>query len=234
MTFMNQIIPINLGIVYAYLVKGKDRSVLVDCGFPGQENSIMRALAKNGVKKHDVSVIVVTHGDIDHYGSSGRLRELLGAPVLVHEADSGILRTGVNRKIHPTTPVGKMMKTMALFLTALTKNRYRPFEPDVIMRGEEFNLDKYGVDGYLLHTPGETAGSISMVLPGKQIIAGDLIGGIFPHSSVPAYAPFKDDLAGVKNSLKRVLGLGPLRIYTGHSRPIDVKKHLQRLRDLSN
>src|SRR5436190_17930026 len=180
---MTEIIPINLGIVYAYLVKGKSRSILVDCGFPGQQGAIMRALAKNNVRKGDVSLIIVTHGDIDHYGSSGRLRDLLAVPVLVHEADSKILRTGVNRKIHPSGLIGNIMKAMALLLTAFTKHLYKPFEPDVIMPATEFSLEKYGIEGSLLHTPGETAGSISLVLSGNRIIAGDLIGGILPHSS---------------------------------------------------
>src|SRR4051812_17918528 len=181
---MPQLFPIGLGLVNVYLIKGEKKSILIDCGFPGQEKAILLKLAKLGINKGDLSLIVITHGDIDHYGSSARLRELLKAPVLIHEADSQIIRTGLNRKISARNFAGQIMKKMALLLTALTKNRYRPYEPDLIMTSRKFSLQDYGVDAYLIHTPGETAGSISVVLPDNRIIVGDLIAGVIPHSSI--------------------------------------------------
>jgi hydroxyacylglutathione hydrolase len=230
---MPQIIPVDLGLVYAYIVKGEEKVILVDSGFPGQENKILRALDKNNVRREDVSLIVITHGDIDHYGSSAALRKLLNVPVLVHRSDGHILRTGVNRKIRPHKLFGYVMKYTALIVTALTKHRYKPFEPDVTVDTETLSLVKYGIDGYLLHTPGETDGSISLVLSDGRMIVGDLFGSILPRMAMPAYSPFSHNLDDVRKSLKKVLALGPTIIYSGHSKPVTVSKYLKKLRSLA-
>jgi hydroxyacylglutathione hydrolase len=230
---MIEVIPLNLGVVYAYLVKGSGKSILVDAGFPGQERRILNALKRAGIREGDISLIVITHGDIDHYGCAGKLGALLDAPVLVHIADREIIRTGINRKIPGRGITGYLMKSLALLLTAITKRHYLPFEPAITMTEDTFQLEAYGIEGYLLHTPGETEGSISMILPDGQVIAGDLIGGILPHTAIPAYSPFSNNRDEVKRSLKKVLDLNPKVIFTGHSRPIDVKSNLRRLRRLT-
>jgi len=148
--------------------------------------------------------------------------------------DSEILETGINRKIHARDLKSLLMKWFALFLTQMTKHRYRPFKADRIMRAERMDLNEFGLEGFLLHTPGETSGSISVVLSDGSVIAGDLIGGTFPHSNRPAYAPFSSDMDQVRQSLQKILDLKPHTLYTGHSRPIDVNRHLSLLKRLAS
>ena len=225
--------PINLGFVYAYLIKGDDKCILVDAGFPGQGNKILAAVDKSGVPRTSISLIVITHADPDHYGSSGLLRKVLNVPVLVHRLDHDIVRTGINREYRSAAALGSLMKFAAQMLTKKHMRHYTPFEPDIVMDGEQLSLASYGIDAYLLHTPGETPGSISVVLNNKTIIAGDLIGGLFPHSAIPAYAPFSDNIEDVKMSLKKLRALHPTTIYTGHSKPIVVSKHLKKLASMT-
>ncbi len=51
------------------------------------------------------------------------------------------------------------------------KHEAPPVEPDVLLHGET-SLEEFGVRARVIETPGHTAGSVSVVLPGGEIIAG--------------------------------------------------------------
>ena len=53
---------------------------------------------------------------------------------------------------------------------------YALFTPDILIgEGEEFELDRFGVRGRAMHTPGNTAGSASVSLAGGDAVVGDLV-----------------------------------------------------------
>ncbi len=228
-----QVIPIDLGFVFAYLVKGAGGSILIDSGFPGAHEKILQAIGPHITAQEPVKLIVISHADPDHYGSSLQLREALAAPVLVHAADAAIVKTGVNREYKGHNIMGYLMKPFAQWMTAKHMKHFTPYDPDIVLETDRQPLDTYGIDGYILHTPGETNGSISVVLNNNEVIVGDLISGVYPKSATPAYAPFSADMEAVKRSLKTILALHPATIYTGHSKPIDVSRHTARLENMT-
>ncbi len=71
---INVPIPASAGSVNCYLIKGDDRSVLVDVGYdnPESEALINRALAETGVGWESVEVWL-THGHADHMGGIDRI-----------------------------------------------------------------------------------------------------------------------------------------------------------------
>ena len=89
------VIPIKLGLVKSFIIKG-DKAVIVDTGYPGNGERILDNLRKNGIEPSDVSLIIITHGHIDHYGSADELRKLTGAPVAMHRADAEYLKKGIH------------------------------------------------------------------------------------------------------------------------------------------
>ena len=102
-----------------------------------------------------------------------------------------------------------------------------PVTPDILI-GEEMDLNKYGVDGKVIHTPGHTPGSLSVILPNGEFIVGDLImRGIFRFWQ-PNYPLFADDIRQLNKSLKLVLRNKPTKIYCTHGGPFDAKAVLQR------
>ncbi|RSS98435.1 MBL fold metallo-hydrolase, partial [Streptomyces sp. WAC05950] len=136
--------------INAYLLLGR-RPVIVDAGTPGSGRRIAEQVASHGVDPADVSLIVVTHGHIDHFGSAAELHRLTGAPVAGHVADLGPFRTGRARE--PYLPTGRMGRLMAR-----NKNlhlRVEPFEPGVLVTGET-DLDDFGVAARIMPTPGHT------------------------------------------------------------------------------
>ncbi|MFE5620836.1 MBL fold metallo-hydrolase [Streptomyces virginiae] len=203
--------------INAYLLLGR-RPVIVDAGTPGSGRRITEQVAAHGVDPADVSLIVVTHGHIDHFGSAAELHRLTGAPVAGHVADLGPFRTGRARE--PYLPTGRMGRLMAR-----NRNlhlRVEPFEPGVLVTGET-DLEDFGVAARIMPTPGHTAGSVSVLTSEGDLVAGDLIAnsffGLVPGR--PANPPFHDDPLLNLASLRRMLDLNPTRLHVGHGTPLE-------------
>lgn len=88
--------------INAYLLLGR-RPVIVDAGTPGSSRKIYDRITQLGVNPADVSLIVITHGHIDHFGSAAELHRLTGAPIAGHVADLQPYRTGRSRQPYLTT-----------------------------------------------------------------------------------------------------------------------------------
>jgi glyoxylase-like metal-dependent hydrolase (beta-lactamase superfamily II) len=83
-------IPNNpVGFVLPYVFEVPGGISIVDPGWNAEESfqSLRGQLAEIGAGFGDLKQIIVTHVHPDHYGMAGRLRQISGAEVLVHEHD---------------------------------------------------------------------------------------------------------------------------------------------------
>ncbi|UXY32425.1 MBL fold metallo-hydrolase [Streptomyces sp. HUAS TT20] len=203
--------------INAYLLLGR-RPVIVDAGTPGSGQKIHEEIAAHGVDPADVSLIVITHGHIDHFGSAAELHRLTGAPVAGHIADLGPYRSGRVREPYlPTGPMGRLM--------ARNKNLHvqaESFEPAVLIRGET-SLEDFGLAARIMPTPGHTAGSVSVLTDDGDLVAGDLVAGSFMGliPGRPANPPFHDDPRQNLASLREMLALNPTALHVGHGAALD-------------
>ncbi|WP_034088822.1 MBL fold metallo-hydrolase [Streptacidiphilus albus] len=207
-------------VVNAYLLLGK-RPVIVDAGTPGSGRLIHDQVAAHGVDPKDVSLIVVTHGHVDHFGSAAELSRLTGAPIAGHVADLGIYRAG--RVSEPYLPIGLFGHLFAR--TSRVRETTEPFDPNVLIRGET-HLADFGVEARIMPTPGHTPGSVSVLTDDGDLVAGDLVAtpllGLVKGR--PANPPFHDDRLGNLASLREMLALRPTKIHVGHGAPLDPER----------
>ncbi|MER6304284.1 MBL fold metallo-hydrolase [Kitasatospora sp. NPDC001539] len=203
--------------INAYLLLGR-RPVIVDAGTPGSGRKILAQVVAHGVDPADVSLIVITHGHIDHFGSAAELHRLTGARVAGHVADLGPYRSGRVREPYlPTGPMGRLMaRNRKLHVQA------EPVEPAVLIRGET-SLEDFGVRARIMPTPGHTAGSVSVLTDAGDLVAGDLVAGSFMGlvPGKPANPPFHDDPRQNLASLRRMLALDPVALHVGHGTALD-------------
>ncbi len=233
-----QRIPIlPMGLVNAHLIHGAAGAVLVDAGLPDTEHLVARALRRRGLGWFDIKLIVITHAHIDHAGNALRLKELTGAAVCAHVGD---LRHYLQREPMSFCSTGTFGR---LFLRAgLIRRPYLAFEPDILLQaGETWSLERYGLDGQVVSTPGHTAGSVSVrlndgaALVGDLVSSGILLGGIALTGRAKR-PPFEDDPMAVAQALLNLADAGSRHFYMGHGGPLpsaEVRRHARQLLETS-
>lgn len=198
--------------VNVYAVRG-ERTVLVDTGMVGMGDAILDGLARRGVRAEEIALIVLTHSHPDHAGSAAELKERLGVPVAIHHEEARWLRAGrPDGEPIAVRPFGHLLKPLA-------KPEFPACTPDILL--EEGDFADHGLDARLLHTPGHSPGSLSLLFPGGDCIAGDLLAGGFVRENRPDYPFFLDDRATLHASIARLLAAGPRRLHFGHGLPAD-------------
>ena len=225
-----------LGMVNCHLLLGPKGCVLVDAGLPGSETKVRRVLHQHGLDYADIQLIVITHAHIDHAGAARKLGKLSGAPIVAHAGDLDYYQ-----QKKPMTFCTTDWFSRLFLRTGLIMRPYAPFTPDVLLQdGESLDLQPYGLPGRVQHTPGHTAGSISIQMDGGDAMVGDLLasgvmlGGLLrpDHAKRP---PFEDDPHQVADELQRLVDAGMQRFYMGHGGPLpasEVARHAQVLRAL--
>ncbi len=221
-----EIIPIDLGTTKAFLIRG-EKNVLVDAGNPGQSEDILDEVGEKGVEPGDIDSIMITHAHPDHAGSLRELKEKTGARVVVHENEAENIAGGDFLEAPPTCLKGRIL---SFFISIFgSGGDEKGTEPDMVV-GDRFDLSKLGINGSVVHTPGHTPGSISIVLDNGEALVGDLVmGGILLSSSKPNRPIFAYDLEEAERSLKKLLkdDVNIRRFYGAHGGPFSRKKIIE-------
>jgi glyoxylase-like metal-dependent hydrolase (beta-lactamase superfamily II) len=199
------------GVPWVFFIKG-EKAAIVDAGNPGMERLILKALGKAGIPKKDVSLVILTHGHIDHYGSAGKLKAMLPLPVAAGWPDADYISRGESAPGEPYGP-GESPPT--------SRVRLDPVEVDVIVRAD-MNLMPYGIDGEILTTPGHTLGSIS-VAAGDSCLTGDLNIAYFDKGQ-PVTPMSPDTCDHIRTSIEKVTGGGRKYLYPAHGPRLDARK----------
>ena len=187
----------------AYLLDSPDGCALIDSGFPGSADDILKAVAAAGRTPADVRHLIVTHAHPDHIGSLAALKRATGAAVYVHAADAEIVRLGTG--FRPMTPAPGLFAQLLVRLVIRPKlKRMLRLEPTpvdhVVNDGDELPI----AGGLrVVHTPGHCAGHVALLWPrhGGVLIAGDAAGHVMGLTVSVA----NEDLALAERSL-RALG----------------------------
>jgi glyoxylase-like metal-dependent hydrolase (beta-lactamase superfamily II) len=170
--------------VNAYLVQGDSGYLLVDAGWNTDESyaALHKQLAEIGVDIKDISQIVVTHVHPDHYGQAGRLKQLSGADVALHDIEKAFIESRyINMKqfAEQTTEWltinGVQPEELEEFKNATAGiDRYIvPTYPDISLHGGE-TITSGRFSFQVIWTPGHSAGHICLYEPEKKIlISGD-------------------------------------------------------------
>ena len=210
---------IGLSISNAFLVKGAT-NILIDTGSPGEGKKILKALQKHGLQLRDIALIVHTHGHSDHCGSTAELLQHYKVPTALHAKDLHMAQTGRNGKIYTTTLVSRL-------LVPFVDKPYAPFTPDHLLN-DLTDLSSYGINANVIHTPGHSKGSLSIVFDQGDAIIGDLLmggllgGTFFPKQ--PGYHYFIEDSAALHPSIEKVLNTPAKRYWVGHGGQLDAKR----------
>lgn len=164
--------------------------LLVDLGWPGTMGTMRANLERRGVPLREIRYGLATHYHIDHAGLAQEFKQA-GVPLLLLETQVSAI---------------PLMKSWT---------KPRDHYADIAMHdnisisfGESrLVLDRIGIAGEILHTPGHSDDSVSLLLDDGSVFTGDL-----PH---PALAG-NDDAVVIAASWRMLRERGATRVYPGH------------------
>ncbi len=209
--------PLKLGITTCYLIQGES-AILIDSSDPYQVKPFQKALAGIPVNPGDISLILLTHGHFDHTGSARDIQALTGAKLALHRADQALVESAKMVFPKAVTTWGAIMGI--LFRPILpVLFRYSPTPIDLVIGDEGLPLGDYGIPGRVIHTPGHTDGSMSVLLDTGEAFVGCMAHNGFPFRLSPGLPILADDIETLKKSWNMLLDLNVHTIYPAHGKP---------------
>jgi len=165
---------------------------------PGDEaDRILQTLAQLQLT---VKLIINTHGHFDHVGANKRLKEVTGAPILIHSLDA------------------PMLNQLASSAAAWGMKADNSPPPDrQLQDGDEIGIGKVLLK--VIHTPGHTPGGVSLYTAGEVFVGDTLFAGSIGRTDFPG-----GSFETLKNSIQQKLfALGDdVKVYTGHGPPTTI------------
>jgi glyoxylase-like metal-dependent hydrolase (beta-lactamase superfamily II) len=177
--------------VYVYLISGTE-VCLIDTGVASSEELIFDYLRTIDRKVSDISRIILTHSHPGHIGATRAIKMETGCSVAVHSAEKAwVQHVDLQSKERPLPGFDTLVSGSVAVDRTLED-------------GDIIDL-ACGLKLQVLHTPGHSAGSIALFLPGYNILfSGDAV-------PVPGDVPVYEDALASVNSIKRLKEIKGIR-----------------------
>lgn len=181
-----------------FLLSNGQKKILIDTGTKGQWKKL-----DNRLKSLDITSIdylLLTHTHHDHAANADKIRIRYGAYVIVQKSEANNLAEGKAVIPKGTNPYSRILvNVLGGFAARLFA--YSPC-PYSILVDDYFDLKELGFDAYLIHTPGHSEGSVSLILNNEIAIIGDVMIG---RGEYYTYPPFADNPVLLIKSWKKLL-----------------------------
>ncbi len=211
------------GMANVHLVHNGRGVVIVDAGWQGCAGRILKQVARIGYQPREVRLILITHVHVDHAGSAAELRRLTDAPIAIHRGDEPIARAGKH-----SMPIGRGCAGVSskwMVDRSFRELKFESFRPDLLLSDGQ-RLHDFGIEGRIVHTPGHTLGSVTLLLEDRTAFTGDALINLF-RVGYPMYWE-SPDLA--RESGKKIQALKPRVLHCGHGRAFggaDLDRYLE-------
>lgn len=186
----NKIIQLLSGRSNVFLLTNGHTNILVDTSAGFMWQSLLKNLEL--LKIDQISLLILTHSHFDHASNAGKIKERYNARVILHKTEAGYLATGDNILPTGTNPFSRfLVRTFANKFRSVAL--YEPCQPDITF-DDIYDLSELGFNAYLMHTPGHTLGSASVIIDDEIALVGDTMFGIFRWTVFPPFAADQEQL----------------------------------------
>lgn len=167
-----------------FLLTNGKANILIDTSVARTWDRIQKRLDSLCISTIDY--LILTHTHFDHAANAKRIKTKFKALVIVQKEEAAYLSKGENILPKGTTLITRPIAGIfgKRFLSGF---KYEACEYDVLV-DSNFDLREFGFNAYLLHTPGHTMGSMSLIIDNQIAIVGDTLFGVFKWSVFPPYA----------------------------------------------
>jgi len=222
-----KIIPIRTGVGNAYLAIADKNFFLIDSGTSGHEKKIVKAITSKGLELNKLQFIFLTHTHYDHAGCAAFLKNLTGSKIIVQTSEAEKLANGYAGVPNGTNP---FFKIISFFGKRINKpfHVFEQVEPDITFN-DKFDLAEFGIQGQIIHTPGHTSGSSSLIIENVAFV-GDTVFNI--RSFI--YPPFANNEDELLKSWGKLLDQDVKIYYPAHGKPVSKDKLLREYKKIDS
>lgn len=170
----------------SFLLSCGKQHVLIDAGPKLGFRVLRRNLAQLRISQDGLASLVLTHAHFDHAENAKRVQQEYKTKIIIQMEDAGCLSRGENSTIYGTTRFVRRL-TDLLGNRVLSLANYPPVAANITLE-ESLDLNPLGVNAYLLHTPGHSPGSASVIVNHEIALVGDTLFGVFRNTAFPPFA----------------------------------------------
>ncbi len=189
---MSELTIVNVGYrsTNYWVISAGTSRLLLDLGWPGTMGQMQANLKRKGIPLNEICYALATHYHIDHAGLAQDLKQA-GVSLLV-----------VDLQLSAVPLMKKHIKPQDHYLEITLHDNIT-----ISMAESRPLLEQIGIPGQILHTPGHSDDSISLLLDDGSAFTGDLT-----HSSFIG----REDPTVVNASWQFLRHSGATRVYPGH------------------
>lgn len=176
----------------SYLIQINNGWLMFDCDCAGTLGALFKALKAEGISLGEVNYLLISHFHPDHAGLAQDLKEM-GVNLLVMEEQRDYLHVQDSVYAKSNEHFFKPIQEKGNCYLQCTQSRAF--------------LAELGLKGEILHTPGHTEDSISLILDGEAVFHGDLP----PYAQVDALQNSK-----TSKSWAAIMERQPAYAFAGH------------------
>jgi hydroxyacylglutathione hydrolase len=170
--------------VYSYIVFA-DKITLIDSGVSGTETIIFDYIKKNGRDPQEISLVILSHSHPDHMGSVKVIKEVTQCQVIAHAGEKDWIEDTEKQLKDRPVPGFHALVAGPVALDRLLENG------EIADLGGKIRCE-------VLHTPGHSRGSISLLFPSEEtVITGDAL-------PLPNDLPIYEDVVASFNSIIKI------------------------------
>lgn len=182
------------GNTNCYYIEGKNGSILVDTDWAGTLQLFYSKIKELNIK--NIDYLLITHYHPDHMGIAQDIIENMNVKLLVMDVQEDYIHSSDKIFEKDKNINFKTINTNPIIISCEQSRKF---------------LNDLGIDGEIIHTPGHSDDSISLILDNGIAIVGDL----YDLNSASAFNDKK-----INDSWKRILSYNISKICYGHHEQI--------------
>jgi len=225
---MEDIVTLQEGWTTRYLLPCDGGYLQVEAGSHKKYPLFLRQLEERGIEPEQIRYLFLTHHHEDHAGFAAALKEASGCRIITHREAVPYLERG-----EPARTGGGLVNwrsvlvALYVFLTGWSLNS-PPLaldEEDRVLEGDDDELLRsLGVPGRVLHTPGHTPDSISLLMDDGRCFCGDAAMKLPRWLGTRYCCIFMSDVEEYYASWRKMMREGTRTVYPAHGQPFPAER----------
>lgn len=175
-----------------YLLEYAEGYIMIDTGWAGTFGELQKLLKQKNIELTQIKYLIITHFHPDHAGLAEEHKEH-GTKLLVHQAQ--------------TEFIGELKKYFK------PRHEYKEIneENNLVLSSEKSRefLKEKGIEGEIIHTPGHSDDSVTLIIDGLCAFTGDL---------PPVSMGDVSNMSKLKDSWNKIKSYNVKTIYPGHGK----------------